>query len=558
MIRTKGILNIGICGIIVSVLSLISDATAADVVQRQSTTTANRVSTTRPTQAALRRMPTMTVNTAAAAISETPAPVESTTTAPEPVENTSVENKSSAFGTNLAAKSVTETDTSATTLAELIRAQRAALDAADAAAVADAMAPNLSGTGENTCDTILRECMIQRCGTNFTKCVADTDTTFFDKMDTCRRTTNCTGHEYQLFSVEIKADRDAAAKLAMYQATIDCGNNYDTCIVGQCGTDYTKCIGKGAGDNAISKCDSIAKSCVEYDSGMALRTMAIFGELRQNAERQIAIDEQKLYALREQMRSVCTRLGAMFDERSLDCVYTINFYAGDSTLYASKKGYAGNTFDCTQNWFGIDITTFRENAFRATRAQTSASSAMLGSGLGQAAGALTSGAIDRAIDRFTADKALDNAIKECMETWNISESECRVRVGEKSKTPVAEQPEDEGVSMSDTKAYNSETGVFEGIVQDENGKPLAAVQLIVPQNDKYYLLDATAIDGSYRQELNTNRVSPDQEIIFTDKVYYYDRLKIKDILRTTKLTRKNEQDIPTIELEKISEELIQK
>ena len=84
----------------------------------------------------------------------------------------------------------------------------------------------------------------------------------------------------------------------------------------------------------------------------------------------------------------------MFDERSLDCVYTVNFYAGnDSTLYASKKAYAGGTFECTPNWFGVDVTTFKENAYRLTREQTSASSAMLGSGVGVAVGAVTSGVV---------------------------------------------------------------------------------------------------------------------------------------------------------------------
>lgn len=429
MMCKNGILNKSICGVIIGVLASVSNAPAANVVQRDTVTSGSRVSTTRPTMAA-RRMPTMTTNvtTSETSTSTTPAETEKTeTVVEEVVEESSVENKSSQFGSSLSSKSTSEHDAAAATLAELVRAQRAALDARDANAVAAAMATDLSGNGESTCDTVLRECMIQKCGANFGKCFADTDTTFFDKMDTCRRTTNCTGHEYQLFSVEIKADRDLNAKLATYNATIDCGNSYDDCIVSQCGTTYSKCIGKSAGDTAIAKCDSIAKSCIEYDSGLAMRAMAVFGELRQGAERQIAADELKLYDLREEMRSLCTRLGAMFDERSLDCVYTVNFRAGDeSTLYASKKLYAGSTFDCTPNWFGIDVTTFRENAFRATREQSSASSALLGSGLGVATGALTSGAVGRAIDRHTADRALDKALAECMQYY--TESECRAKI----------------------------------------------------------------------------------------------------------------------------------
>ena len=106
--------------------------------------------------------------------------------------------------------------------------------------------------------------------------------------------------------------------------------------------------------------------------------MEAFGALRENAEVMVKRDEERLYELRDKMAETCNRLGASFDERTLDCVYTVNFYAGeDGTLYASKKRYAGSTFDCTPNWFGIDVTTFMENAMRLTREQTSASSAIV-------------------------------------------------------------------------------------------------------------------------------------------------------------------------------------
>ena len=130
------------------------------------------------------------------------------------------------------------------------------------------------------------------------------------------------------------------------------------------------------------------------------------------------------------MASQCRMLGAMFDERSLDCVFTVNFFAGDNTLYASKKLYAGSVFDCTQDWFGLDITTFKENAYRLTRDQKTATAAMLGAGLGTAVGTITSGALDRAIDRHKAEKALDKAEdeKDCNETqganWVDGKCDC--------------------------------------------------------------------------------------------------------------------------------------
>jgi hypothetical protein len=136
---------------------------------------------------------------------------------------------------------------------------------------------------------------------------------------------------------------------------------------------------------------------------------------------------ERLYALRDKMRDTCTGLGAVFDERTLSCVFTVNFHAGeDDSIFASKKAYAGSTFDCNQNWFGVDVTTFMENAFRLTRSQTSASSAMLGSGLGMAAGALTSGAIDRAVDRAKAERAYNAEL--CSQSggeWNKTTKLCK-------------------------------------------------------------------------------------------------------------------------------------
>ena len=589
MMYQNGILTRNICGIIVAALAIISDAPAANVVQRPTTT--NRVSVSRPSAAAS-RMPTMAIKTGNTSTSSTSTSgtTQSTTTtttttnttvAPvvEPsttttVDTSTVENKSAVFGSTLTSTSSSERDSAAASLADLVRAQRAALDAADAT-LAMAAATDLSGTGENLCDSTLRECMMQKCGANFSKCIGDTDTTFFDKMDTCRRSTDCTGHEYQLFSAEIKADRDLNAKLTAYNTTIDCGNNYDACIMSHCGATYSKCIGKSAGDDAIARCESIARSCTEYDSGLAMRTMAVFGELRQTAERQIATDEQRLYALREQMRSVCTRLGAMFDERSLDCVYTVNFRAGDdNTLFASKKLYAGSTFDCTQNWFGIDITTFRENAFRTTRAQTSASSAMLGSGLGQAAGAITSGAIDRAVQRYRAENALDDAIQDCIDNGyddngnKLSEEECRAMKGYNSNSSdgstngsgtdsqaeaaasaltsgqaalnqgastdvstqqPASQEEQSAQSTIHTDpkfAYNSKTLELSGFVVDSNGNGIADVTVGINDSDDETKTDA---DGFYV----LSNVNSDAKITFLPDPGTYqniDEIDVKDVL----------------------------
>lgn len=379
--------------------------------------------TQRPSNAA--RMPTITAqtqNTGTTTTTSVGTPTAPASAEPEIIETTEpeiiIEDKSSQFDEFMAETTTSTNDKSNNALAEQIRAQRAALDAADAASAANNQMAAARASGQNACDANLRACMKQKCGNDYSKCAGDTDTIWGTKMDACRRDLPCTGAEYAMFATEIKADRDMNARVASYNAIIDCGNQYNNCIVTECGQKFTKCLGKRAGDAAISKCSKIANSCKERDSGLATRTMDVFGDLRVDAEKQVAADEKRLYELRDLMRDTCGRLGAMFDERTLDCVYTVNFYAGgDNTLYASKKAYAGSTFSCDPNWFGVDITTFKENAMRLTREQTSATSALMGSGIGMGVGAVTSGAIDRAIDRHKAEKALEQAEQEHEELY---------------------------------------------------------------------------------------------------------------------------------------------
>ena len=347
---------------------------------------------------------------------------------PEPEPEIIVENKSSQFDDILSEAKEIEDISADNDLAEKIRKQRAAFNAQSAQDVATTKTKTALSTGKNDCDQKLRACMKTKCGDDFTKCADDTDTIWGDKLDLCRQKITCTGTEYRLFTTEIKADRDLNAKLSQYKSIVDCGNKYNDCIITQCGKTFTNCLGKSAGDAAIAKCKSIATECKEQDSGLPARAMSVMGTLRENAEELIARDEQRLYDLRDSMRSTCERLGAMFDERTLDCVYTINFYGGENgDLMASKKAYAGSSFNCDANWFGIDVTTFMENAFRLTRSQKSASAAVMGGGIGMGVGAVTSGAIDRAIDRAKAERALGQELCEQngAGTWNKVTNTCK-------------------------------------------------------------------------------------------------------------------------------------
>ena len=303
-------------------------------------------------------------------------------------------------------------------LTEMLREQRAKIAALDAAEVGKEKEKRALA-GINTCDAGLRKCMSDDkvCGSDFTKCALDGDTIFGDKLNKCRRDTTCTGEEFRLFTTEIKADRDLNVQLSSYNAVINCGNEYMTCIVNECGATFDKCLGKNAADKAINKCKSIATRCKEQDSGLASRFGSVIGKLRETAEGEVKRDEARLYELRDLMRDACQKLGAEFDERSFDCVYSISFFAGkdQSVPMASRKAYPGRIFTCNQELFGIDVTTYKENAYRETRAQTGASSAFLGAGVGTTVGLIASGAIDRAIERTKAEKEVEAAEEESKE-----------------------------------------------------------------------------------------------------------------------------------------------
>ena len=319
-----------------------------------------------------------------------------------------IENKSRQF--DEAVSAVMENASKDNGFAELILKQRAAIAASEASATFSAEQKKAMSSNSSTCDIALRKCMRETCGNDFTKCALDGDSIFGDKLNRCKRDTDCTGEEFNLFSTEIKADRDMNVRLSSYNNVIDCGNSYNACIVNECGTTYGKCLGKTAADSAIQKCATIAKECTESDSGLVSRFGTAIGKLRENAEVDIKKDEEHLYALRDSMSKQCKMLGAMFDERSFDCVFSVEFFAGEnqSNPTATRQRYAGDTFVCMQEWFGINATTFKENAYRETRAQKAASSAMLGSGVGTAVGTLTSGALGRALDTQKAGEALEN------------------------------------------------------------------------------------------------------------------------------------------------------
>ncbi len=354
-------------------------------------------------------------------------------------------NKSSEF--ELTVSTVLESANNDNSFAEQIRKQRAALAAVDASTAAKTAQSNAIKSNTNNCDRDLRKCMAEKCGNDFTGCALDGDTIFGDKLNACKTKTSCSASEFNMFVPEIRADRDMNVRLASYENVINCGNQYNACIVNECGTTYNKCLGKPSADAAIQKCGTIAKECTESDSGLANRFGTAIAKLRESAEKEVKSDEQRMYTLRDSMRSACEGMGAMFDERTFDCIYTVNFFAGENQTNptASRKRYAGDTFICMQEWFGINATTFMENAFRETRSQTAASSAMLGSGVGTAAGLISSGAINRALDTQKAKKELKAAEKAQKAEEKATDSE----ITDEGETPQVSDTRNDAEKLRD-------------------------------------------------------------------------------------------------------------
>ena len=310
-----------------------------------------------------------------------------------------------------------------TALAEEMKRQRdAMMNSANMAGQQNVRSKYSGGTG-NPCDAELRKCMQGKCGDDFTNCQKDSETIWGDKIESCgRAASNCSGREITLFAPEIRADREQAVLMSGFERVIQCGFFYNSCIIqacsektcgsddrvkqGQC--DMGKCLTKAEGDAAMAKCKDVADKCRESDSGLTPRVMEFLAALRTDTEKSILEWEQELYAMRDALRDKCVSEYGTFDDRSLSCVFSVEFRAAGFEKAASTRTLAaGSEYMCTPEWFGVDITTYLENAARHDRESRGATSAMLGAGLGIAAGTIASGAQGRAADVRKAEAALE-------------------------------------------------------------------------------------------------------------------------------------------------------
>ncbi|MDR0967493.1 MAG: hypothetical protein LBL75_01525 [Rickettsiales bacterium] len=373
-------------------------ANAANVVVRPGAATANaQTSRAKPTAASVRGSVPI-ASEVQVLVDEIPAE----TTSVFAIDNSRFDRFNAVFGD--AGGDAVGTDSG---LKDLITAQRAAAGTTD---ISGDVGMTLKSGGYNSCDTDLRQCMKDKCGDNFIDCAGDDTTVWSSKIESCGATAKCSGAEMTMFAPEVLSDRDMAVKLAEFDHTKTCGVDYRDCMVRECGKTFDKCLGKNYGDAAIKACQGIADSCADVDTGFAARMMQVFADNRISAETRITKLDAALYDLRDSISKKCTGAGMLFDERAFDCVASVSLYsAEDGATMASQKLYAGDTFDCTENWFGVDITTYLENSLRRDRELTGAADAMMGAGLGSAAAAVTSGLMDN-LSKLKAQTKAEEAL----------------------------------------------------------------------------------------------------------------------------------------------------
>lgn len=428
-----------------SLLSLmfVGTASAADVVSRTTSVTAKSASRSRPTNTATSARASTTA-VAEPIITEVVSEEQVTTTEESAEETPTIDSeKTSKFSAALNGQSVETSGSS--DLKDLIKKQRSADESSTTVSSAVVRKIAVTSSNRNSCDESLRTCMKDKCGDNFKNCALDTDLLWGEKIESCRIASKCTGAEYAAFAPEIKADRDSYQLLGNFVEVQTCGSEYNECLVTGCGTQLNGCLNKAAGDKVISDCSKIAEKCRTADSGLAARAMNVLGTLRQDAEKQVPIDEKELYTLRDKMETQCKSLGAMFDTRTMSCVFSVEFWlAGNGNPYASKKLYAGKTFDCTQDWFGVDVTTYKEDAARLTREQSGATSALMGAGVGTLGGTVTNGIMNGGFGKTdqqdNADKANDAYQQECeAQGGKIKSGKCDVSAIKKNTEKADEK-----------------------------------------------------------------------------------------------------------------------
>ncbi|MCL2538515.1 MAG: OmpA family protein [Alphaproteobacteria bacterium] len=455
------------------------------------------------------------------AVQQSPTPVavviEEEIIVEEVVAGPDLENRAAAFSAMMSDTNAATRSGNDDAMARRIQEQRAAIAAGEASSAATANIAAMTGTGRgNACDNALRECMSAECGNDFTKCALDGDQVWGRKIDICARNANCSGRELTIFAAEIKSDRDMNALLGRFTEIKECGDNYRACIFRACGgRGLSRCLSKSGGDRAIADCEQVYRGCQSADNGLRARAMELFASVRVDAERDVARLEQRLYAIREQMQNECRAMRGTLDTRSLECVFSVEFMVGGSTTpFASRNIGAGMTYQCSEDWFGVDVTTFREHAAAITREQAGRRAELVGAGLGMAAGALASGVVGRGLETNKARREVDRAKNQTMaeldkatpQTRALTNADCErdglvLRNGECIEDVADVALEHHDFSMSDEEFGETMAAIPVGNIPPSTTTPVTTPQVSASDLFATFSLNANTLFNSGRYNL---------------------------------------------------------
>ncbi|MDR1697248.1 MAG: hypothetical protein LBR41_03475 [Rickettsiales bacterium] len=365
------------------------------------------------------------VVTISAPIAAEPTPVSAPVTvsgpiaAPVSAPTPSIPDRSSYFADIFAAARPASAGgpTSGAALRDSVRAQRAA---ADIAATGGAIT-----SARSTCDADLRGCMIGLCGDDtYSKCWTDNSIEWNRKMTSCRAKSKCTTAEFDIIAPEFILDRDQFSSDSSFTIRTTCNINHNNCILQNCGRELKDCQNEAGQNRALAACP-ISRECEMVDNGMVGRSRSLFAALRIDYNEEQFANRQRMRELVDIMRNECAAQKGSYDEEGMTCVYSVELAANvyqnmvdrgrvdmgqaNMVTLASRKLYAAAVYQCTEDWFGVDISTYMENAERRTANDRIAYNSALASGLAGAAGTVTNLASSGAYGQGSAWDAPDKA-----------------------------------------------------------------------------------------------------------------------------------------------------
>jgi hypothetical protein len=282
---------------------------------------------------------------------------------------------------------------------------------------------------KDSCDSRMRACVKKKCGERFQDCYADNETVWNMKVEPCAEDAGCNAAERAAALRELTADRQAEMKYGSFFEMQDCAEKYNKCIVQTCGgSNWTNCLSRNDSAKAILGCQPVADECRNIDSGLAARADKMLSTLRVAKEEEVARNEKRLREVIDLMTKECEEQGGTIDTRSYTCTYSVKLWVAelnDKEPMAIMTLHAGSPFQCTEQFFQTDLTTFKEDAIRLTRAQEGMGNMLLGAGGGLLAGNIASGGMGRMITAAKTKAAAKKAEKgeRCAE--DDTRSECQ-------------------------------------------------------------------------------------------------------------------------------------